>query len=91
MEARAGLLTIAVALVAIVSSPFWIDVPLAGTAAADAQPHRAETAVIRSSAAGPQRSGEASNDRALESSADPVQRVTAARSNDRQTESVATF
>ena len=37
MEARAGLLTIAVALVAIVSSPFWIDVPLARTAAADAR------------------------------------------------------
>ena len=91
IEARAGLLTIAIAAIAIVSSPFWIDVPLARTAAADAQPHRAETAVVRSSAVGPQPSGEAGNDRVLESSAAAVQRVTAARSNDRQTESVATF
>ncbi len=91
MEARAGLLTIAVAAIAIVSSPFWIDVPIPTTAAADAQPHRAEAAVIRSTAALPQANGEASTGRALESSPATERRVTAARSNDRQTESVATF
>ena len=91
VEARAGLLTIAVAAIAIVSSPLWIDVPLPRTAAANAQPDRAEAAVVRSKAALPQPNGDASTGRALESSPAALQRVTAARNTDRQTESVATF
>ena len=87
IEARAGLLTIAVAVIAIVSSPLWIDVPLATMAATDTQRPQPEAAVMRSTAARPQPNGGL----ALAPRPADVQRVTAVRRDDRQAEPVATF